>query len=77
MAITRVIVAGMFSLAFGIATFDPVHALSPCCGWRNGVYMNFKTGEPVPPPTIQPTPPKTGSGSGSPGCGTRLCGAHQ
>jgi hypothetical protein len=28
----------------------------PCCGYRNGVYVNLKTGQPVTRPTAHITP---------------------
>ena len=61
MTIVRIISIGsvvMVASAIGIASLDPSYALLPCCGYRNGVYVNLKTGKPVKPPTahIAPTP---------------------
>jgi hypothetical protein len=69
MTIARIFSIGvvvMFALAVGIATFDAVYAVAPCCAFRNGVYVNLKTGKPAPLPTAHvASPPKTG-GSGTP-----------
>ena len=48
--VMRIISVGavvMFAAAIGIATFDPTYAANPCCGCRNGVYINLKAGKPA------------------------------
>jgi hypothetical protein len=67
MIITRIISIGIVVMFALIATFDAVYAESPCCTYRNGVYVNLKTGKPVTPPTstIKASAPKTGGPTGA------------
>jgi len=56
MTIARTIsigIAVMFALAVGIASFDPVYALAPCCGLKNGVWIVTKAGKPASPAQIR------------------------
>ena len=46
-------IVAMVALAVGIATYDPVYALSPCCGIKNGVWIVLKTGKPASPAQIR------------------------
>jgi hypothetical protein len=57
--VMRIISVGalvMFAAAIGIATFDPTYAANPCCGYRNSVYINLKTGKPARPPKAAHSP---------------------
>lgn len=65
MTIVRIISIGIMMMVALIATFDAVYAVVPCCAYRNGVYVNLKTGKPVKPPaSIKAAAPKTGGTSG-------------
>jgi hypothetical protein len=54
MTIARIIgIAGMFALAVGIASFDPIYAASPCCTLKDGTWIVIKTGKPASPAQIK------------------------
>jgi hypothetical protein len=68
MTITRIISTGAVVMFALIAASDAVYGLRPCCGYRNGVYVNLKSGKPVsvtPAASIKAASPKTGSTTGS------------
>jgi hypothetical protein len=69
MTIARTISIGIFvtfALAFGIAALDPVYAVTPCCSYVGGKYINLKTGKEV-------TPPKSTSTTKEPGTAQSPC----
>jgi hypothetical protein len=56
MKLTRIIsigVVAMFALAVGIASFDPVYAVAPCCTLKDGTWIVTKTGKPASPAQIR------------------------
>ena len=85
MKIARFISIGimvMFALAIGIASFDPVYAIGPCCTLKDGTWIVNKTGKPASPTQIRTmeksqlpstqhlaAPPKPTSGAATSGGG--------
>jgi hypothetical protein len=69
MTIARTISIGIFvtfALAFATAALDPVYAVTPCCNYVGGKYINLKTGKEVTPPsTMKAAAPKTGGTTGA------------
>ena len=53
MRIISIVIVAMFALAVGIASFDAVYALNPCCGLKDGTWIVLKTGKPASPAQIR------------------------
>ena len=57
MRIISIVIVAMFALAVGIASFDAVYALNPCCTLKDGTWIVTKTGKPASPAQIRTMQP--------------------